>query len=163
MSDLTVLKKMSASAIVPNLKQVAASIEADKKTLDVYRIWGAVDSIRTGESKYGDGTFVAFRGDIEAANLLTGELFYAPEAFLHEPLASMIKSALAAQDRVEFAMTVALKRRDELAVGYEFICKPIVETQRSDALAHLRAVALPKPEDENTAEPVTQKKKGKAA
>jgi hypothetical protein len=159
----TLLKKISAKNIVNDLKAVARSVEKDGGVKEIYKILGIVTSLKTGESQYGQ--YVEFNGNFFATNCVTGEQFESGKCFLPDPLPGMIQSALANNDSVEFALSVSIKRRDDLAIGYEYLVSPLVETRSADPLAHLKQAvlgALPAPVAEE-AEEAPKAKKGKAA
>lgn len=140
------LKKLSAKHIIGNVKEFVAKIDKDGGELEAYRVFGKIVGIRSGQSTFGD--WIMFKGQIEAISY-DGETFRATEVAIQEPMQTMLQSALAEHDSVEFAMVVSVKRRDDLEVGYEYIVSPLVEAQEDDALAHLRQAALPPAEKPN--------------
>lgn len=142
----TLLKKMSTKNVISNPKEVLRLIDKDGEVKEIYKILGIVTGYKPGEGDY--GSYVAFAGQFHAVNTVTGEEFESGKAFLPEPLPGMIQAALANADNVEFALSVSMKRRDDLGVGYEYLVSPIVDTKRADPLAHLKAAvkaALPAP------------------
>jgi hypothetical protein len=81
---------------------------------------------------------VQLTGQMEAVNHVSGETFAAVMCFIPEPLCSLIKTALQANEEVEFAFTVSVKRRDDLKEGYEYLVTPHKQAQEADPLAGLR-------------------------
>lgn len=142
----TLLKKMSTKNIICNPKEALRLIDKDGEVKEIYKILGIVTGFKAGEGDY--GSYVAFAGQFHAVNTVTGEEFESGKAFLPEPLPGMIQAALSNSDSVEFALSVSMKRRDDLGIGYEYLVSPIVDTKRADPLAHLKAAvkgALPAP------------------
>lgn len=139
----SLLKKMSAKAIVGNVKEVAKSIEHDGDKTPLYNVYGICTGIETGEHQT-NGPWIGFKGSFGAINLVTGEEFSATKCFLPDPMPGLLENAMRDNDSVEFALEVALKRRDDLAVGYEYMVTPLIDAQEADPLAHLKAKALPK-------------------
>lgn len=137
--SVTMVKKLGAKQIIGNVKKAVADFctnDGDKVTL--YTIFGTANGIKTGTTNHGD--WVAFQGQFEATNYVDGKGYASNQAFITEPIQSMLVRALEESDAVDFAITVDAKRRDDLAVGYEYITTPHVKTQQSDPLAHLRGL-----------------------
>lgn len=149
---MNLLKKMSAATVIgEKIKGVVASrIEKDGETIELYTIFGIANGIKTGEHAT-NGPWVAFTGNFEATNHLNGEVSRSGVAFLQAPMDSLLQGALAENSEVSFSMTVSVKRRDDLAVGYEYLVRPHVEASQADPLAALRQqtqaqLDAPKPE-----------------
>ena len=134
------LKKISPKNLVGDVKAVADGMD-DATSCELYRIWGIAEGVQTGETQY--GPWVAFTGQFGALNSVSGEEYKGVKAFLPEPMQTMLQNALADNDKVEFALLVHLKRRKDLAIGYEYIAEPIIDAQEADPLAHLKLKALP--------------------
>jgi hypothetical protein len=139
------LKKLGAKQILGDVKAVVAALcHEDKATADVYSIYGSTNGIKTGTTQYGE--FTAFQGQFEAINYYSGEKFAAIQCFIPEPLQTLIKAAMQEHDKVEFAFTVSVKRRDDLKEGYEYLVTPHKEAQEADPLEKLRTlIPSPKP------------------
>ena len=141
--SVNLLKKMSAATVIG--QKIASVVKEhlggdDKKdggTLDLYTVFGIANGIKTGEHAT-NGAWVAFTGNFEANNHLDGSVARSGVVFAPAPMDSMLQSALTENASVSFSFTVTVKRRDDLAVGYEYIVKPHVETSEADPLAHLR-------------------------
>lgn len=139
---VTMLKKLGAKQIMGNVQKAVkdfCSNDGDKVTL--YTVFGVANGIKTGSTNYGPWT--SFQGSFEAENHVDGQAYASNQAFITEPLQSLLLEALNGSDTVQFAITVEAKRRDELLVGYEFLTTPHIQTQQNDPLAHLRE-AIPK-------------------
>lgn len=151
--SVTMLKKLGAKQIIGDVKKTVKTYcanDGDKVTL--YTIFGIANGIKTGTTNYGE--WVSFQGQFEASNYVDGQSYASNQAFIVEPLQSMLMAALKKSDTVQFAITVDVKRRDDLAQGYEYLPTPHIQTQENDPLAHLRNLVpkleAPKevPEDE---------------
>jgi hypothetical protein len=146
--SVTMLKKLGAKQIVGNVKKAVSDFCAnDGDKVTIYTIFGIANGVKTGTSNYGD--WVAFQGQFEAENHVDGQSYASNQAFIVEPLQSMLMRALEGSDSVQFAITVDAKRRDDLQCGYEYIVTPHIQTQEADPLAHLRSsvpkLSAPKP------------------
>lgn len=160
----TFLKKLGAKQIMGNVKKAVQDYcpnDGDKVTL--YTVFGVANGIKTGTTNYGQWT--AFQGQFEAQNHVDQNAYASNQAFIPEPLQSMLVSALEKSDTVQFAITVDVKRRDDLNVGYEFLPTPHIQAQENDPLAHLRSsvpqIAAPvkvQAIEENTGETLAQEK-----
>lgn len=167
MSDVQMLKKLGAKQILGDVKAtVADKCAKDGAVYEAYSIYGSTNGVKTGVSTYGE--WVAFVGQMEAINHVTGEVFAAVQCFIPEPLQSLIRAALADHDQVEFAFTVSVKRRDDLKEGYEYLVKPHKQASEADPLEKLRNLIpaanknLPAPKVEQpTASPKSTKSKVK--
>jgi len=163
--SVTMLKKLGAKQIVGNVKQAVKDFCAnDGDKVSLYTIFGVAHGVKTGTSNYGDWT--AFQGKFEATNYVDGQSYASNQAFIVEPLQSMLMGALQASDEVQFAITVDVKRRDDLNQGYEYLVTPHLQAQENDPLAHLRSsvpqiagpvkvaqLAAPEVTEEKTAKP----------
>lgn len=136
--SVTMVKKLGAKQIIGNVKKAVADFCAnDGDKVSLYTIFGVANGVKTGTSNYGDWT--AFQGSFEAANYVEGTSYASNQAFITEPLQSMLVAALRESDTVEFAITVDVKRRDDLNQGYEYLTTPHISTKENDPLAHLRS------------------------
>lgn len=136
--SVTMVKKLGAKQIIGNVKKAVADFCAnDGDKVSLYTIFGIANAVKTGTSNYGD--WVAFQGSFEAANYVEGTSYASNQAFITEPLQSMLMEALTKSDSVQFAITVDVKRRDDLNQGYEYLTTPHLQTQENDPLAHLRS------------------------
>ncbi len=135
--SVTMVKKLGAKQIVGNVKKAVSDFCAnDGDRAALYTIFGVANGIKTGTTQYGEWT--AFQGQFEATNYVDGLSYASNQAFITEPIQSMLVQALQNSDAVDFAITVDVKRRDDLERGYEYITTPHMQTQESDPLAHLR-------------------------
>jgi hypothetical protein len=170
--SVIMVKKLGAKQIIGDVKKAVKQFcanDGDKVTL--YTIFGVANGIKTGTSNF--GPWVSFQGTFEATNYVDGASYASNQAFITEPIQSMLMVALEDSDSVQFAITVDAKRRDDVAQGYEYITTPHLQTRENDPLAHLRAhvpqLAAPQavaqlsaPEPEPTPEVVGSKSKSKS-
>lgn len=144
---MQLIKKLGSKQILGNVggfvrEKLHNDHNADGETVKAYTMFGIASGVKTGASTYGEWT--AFTGQMEAVNHFTGENFAASQAFVPEPLQTMMVGTLRENDSIEFAFTVSVKRRDDLERGYEYIVEPLVQAQQADPLAHLKKAALEK-------------------
>lgn len=137
--SVTMLKKLGAKQITGDVKKIVRTFCAnDGDKISLYTIIGVVNGIKTGiHTTYGE--WIAFMGSAEAQNHITGEKFASNMVFIPAPLDGMLQTALQDNESVEFAITVDVKRRDDLGQGYEYLPMPHISTQKNDPLAHLRS------------------------
>ena len=139
------LKKLGTKQIIGDVLKVSKSIENDGDTILLYSLYGESDGVKTGPGTF-DNPWTAFQGNMEAVNQLTGEVFSSTQCFVPEPLNTMLLGALKENDKIEFAFSVHLKRRDDLPTNYEYIVEPKQEPQSNDRLAKMRElIQLPAP------------------
>ena len=152
--EYTLLRKITVAHVFGKITRPSEN----DKPVEVMQVIGNASGIRELEDKFKPGQMTyALRGQFEAINGTTGEVFTAPECFLPEPTQSMIADQLrkGATD-VQFALSISYKFA-KTAVGYEYVTKPHVKTTGVDLLSDLRA-SLPQ-----IAAPVKEKEKVKKA
>lgn len=130
-------KKLGAKEILGgNVKNIVQGYcPNDLDSVRAYTLLGVVSGFETGVSTYGD--WYAFKGDIKAINWITGEEMRGAKAFIPDPLQTMLLESLAGHESVEFALTVHVKRRDDLNEGYEYIVEAHKEAEESDTIKSL--------------------------
>ncbi len=154
---MEILRKISA-------KTVMGKVQRPTKPTKLFTVIGVAHRTRRGDGD--NGPWVSLIGRFEATNILTGEVFTAPQCFLPKPMDEVLafnleemeplldgdgKVQLDADDNertkrvtdsVQFAFEVSVKP-NETAIGYEYVTSPIVEPGGADPLADLRS-KLPK-------------------
>lgn len=143
----SLLKKLTLKTLCGDLKAIAREIPLDGGVTDLAKIYGIAEGLKAYKSQYGDGH--ALVGQFGGVDMITGEVSRSTQCLIPQPMHDMIVSALESTDKVEFALVVRIKRRDDLAIGYEFIEKPVVQAEAAtDPLAHLvqKFDALPAPD-----------------
>lgn len=148
------LKKISAKTVMGDVqllirekatvdgKEVTV-LKNDGEVIDLMTIYGRVNGFKSGVTD--NGEFIAFTGQFEAINLMTGEESSAPKIFVVEPLQGMILAQLAEAESVDFAVKLSLIVNSDAIRGYEYRVTPLIEAKRTDALEGLRALALAAP------------------
>lgn len=146
MSAVEMLKKLTAKAIM------GEKVKAPEKATVLFTVYGIANGVRKGETNF--GPWVALTGNFEAVRKSDGKVFRSSNVFLPEPMHGMLVAAVSADDtrNVQFACNVILKPRADLAIGYEYIAEPVVESGENDPLAALRSsvkALLPAPSDDD--------------
>jgi len=145
-------------------KTVMGKVERPTKATKLYTVIGVAHRTRRGDGD--NGPWVSLIGRFEAVNIITGEVYSAPQCFLPKPMDEVLafqleemepmtdsdgKVLLDADDNertkrvtdsVQFAFEISVKP-NETAIGYEYVTAPIVEPGGADPLADLRK-QLPK-------------------
>lgn len=149
-------KPVLDKANAPVMENVKRAIEQP-----LMRVLGLANAIKTGNSAYGG--WIAFMGQFEATNILTGEVYRG--AALHLPdtaadlLAPVVKKADGADVMIGFDIGV---KPSNTAQGYEYTVTPLTKPSENDALAALKASAfadlpaLPAPKAADPAPTVTE-------
>jgi len=142
---MNILKKLNAKDILGGKIARPAEDDPEKILFDVYGLARRAEVVTTA---FGDS--MKFRGDFEAVNSETGEVFRSTVMYLPELAADMLANAIGeGANAVEFGFRIGMKPSDS-PVGYEYTIKPLVETRDSDALESIRgsvkALAAPEPE-----------------
>ena len=151
MSEVTMLRKMSAKTIIGNVRKETP--EKDGDTAKLFTVLGTTARMQSGESANGDWT--AFIGEFEATRASDGEVFRSNKLFLPTVITEQLAATL---DRVQgddgkavvsFAYEVGIQADESAATGYVYVAKPLLAEQ-ADPFAGIRA-ALPAPEEKKPA------------
>lgn len=126
-------------------KATIQQLLADKKegeTLVIARMFGKTSKYDEKPSKL-DATRndVAFKGEFEGHNLITGEVFNAPKAYLPGAAEAATKNAidnLEDGQSVVFGCDIAVKKQSSSAVGYVFGVSVPKQPTAQDPLAEIR-------------------------
>lgn len=144
MSQVVLLKKMSAKTLI-------GKIDPPEKQVDLFAVYGVATGTKNGTSTFGD--WLAFIGDFEGVEIVTGEISRSPVCFLPEPAQGMLEAALMKNENgVEFSFIIGIKPNAKSTTGYEYTVKPVVASKQNDALEKLRGattLALPAPIEKN--------------
>lgn len=137
MSQVNLIKKITLKTI--GAQPAPNSIDV---TTDLCAVYGRADRMELGSTTFGE--YVKFKGQFEAQNIATGEIFQSGELIVPEIVSDLITGAMEANEgqAVEFAFiitAIADKKEGGQGRGYQFTAKPLIEEQKSDPLAMLRA------------------------
>lgn len=134
--DQTLVRKITIKNVWGDIKRPA---EGDKP-VEVMHVLGIVNGIRELQDKFKPGQLsFGLRGQFEAANAQTGEVFVAPECFLPEPYHSMLVEQIKRGDTdIGVALSISYKYA-KTQIGYEYVTKPHVKPTGIDILADLRS------------------------
>lgn len=147
---IELLSKIVAKNIVPrsalNYKKDGDGKVIDEAPRSLYRIWGVADSVRHGDSTYGQWT--GFIGNFSAIRFSDSQLFKAPEAFLQGASETLLEDALAKAKKddpsasVTFAFDIGVRPSakwiaEDKGNSYEYTIKTVLESQQHDPLAAL--------------------------
>lgn len=138
-TEVTQRKKLTPKSVMGKIPN-----PPEKGTTPLYTIIGVCHGVVKGAKEFGGETrpWTKLIGNFEAVNLISGEVFAAPECFLPEPYNSMIAQKFegdSAVNAVEFAIEVGLSPPAEgQTVKYVYAGKMIQEAGEADPLANLR-------------------------
>lgn len=156
MSEVILLKKLSAKAIMGSVKMLALDtfyLERDikkpnpeaPKGIPLFTVFGVTSGVKTGNTDNGD--WLSFEGDFKAfvVDMKTGETttYRGPRLFISEPAQSLIEGALTSSDAVEVSFAISIVP-SENAYGYEYRASPLLELQESDAITALQEKLMAK-------------------
>lgn len=117
---------------------------AEGQTLWAYKVGGTITGMQDGVGTY--GPWYKFVGEFLAIDMINGEEISSTAVCLQEPLQTMVLGQLKAEGSLEFAAEIGIRRRDDLATGYEFVMKPLIETKQPDHVERLKKLMLGAPE-----------------
>lgn len=169
---MQLIKKLSSKSIMGKVMKIAMVTfylenDIEKPNPDaptqipMYKLYGICNGIKTGESD--NGEWVSFEGDFKAVRDDNQEEFRAPRAFISDPAASMMRTALEENDSIELAFEVAIIPATN-AYGYEYRTNPIFEVAESQPLLDLEKriqLRLDAPKDAQTTKKTSAKAKTK--
>lgn len=127
------------------VKTVCGKFEKPSKASKLMTVYGLANEAKADSSDYGD--YVRFKGNFEAVNLATGEVFKSGSMILPEIAEQILSGALSGEDvnGVQFALEIGIKPSTS-PVGYDYSVKPVIDTGENDPLADLRGkLSLPAP------------------
>lgn len=163
---MDIIKKINTKSVGLGkriLEDYAEEVRAEKAP--VMRVIGTVHSAKGDTTQY--GPYIKFYGDFEATNLLTGDVYRAPELLL-PPVGEMIvdgqlNAAIAqapegARPVANVALDIQVSYNDaENATRFTFGAAPLLGTPEHDPIAELKkSLPAPKVQQKKIAE-----KKGK--
>jgi hypothetical protein len=113
----------------------------------VARVYGFLNGMETVKTTLGDS--VRFSGEVEAANLLNGELFRSGKLFVPAVGEVALVNELGSMEegeKLKFGMEIAIERNTGKGGGvkYKYSIKPLIEMKQDDELSKMR-MALPAP------------------
>ena len=151
------VRKVTVKSVVGNLKKLikAGDISGNQA---IMRIMGSVSSLRSVQTTYGDST--GFKGQFEATNLLTGELFSGMEAFLPGIIEDKLVAEFQGREDQEAPLVFACDVFVQVSegdddgdyAGYEYSAAPLTEARAADPFAALRGDLPPLPALPNQAD-----------
>ena len=169
------LKKLSSKAVSGNIKKIVQATKTElvdgiETTVQMYKeddevklltIFGTANDVKTGQGAFGE--WVAFQGQFEAINAITGEEFTARQCHLPEPwsaelhgqlkTAKIVEAEGGAMASLEFAIhvnVIVVIDKDDQSIGYEYRSDSAIKQEPSPALSRLRALAMGLPAPEET-------------
>lgn len=139
------VKKITSRDVMGNLKEVIR--ESGKKNGEIvplFTIIGQVMGHSAGESQYGPWTKI--KGRFRATNKISGDIFNSAVAMVPDEITDPVLAALTLDgaQSVDMAFDVSAKIDDATAVGYIYVCEPLMAPSEDDPLERLQK-ALPAP------------------
>lgn len=162
---MKILKKVSVSTVL-NLKSKGIRELCSSGEVAIMRIMGIVNKAEADEGD--NGTFIRFRGEFNAVNLVTGEDCMSTVAFLPSPIDELLHQQIVKSTdengnaAIQFAFEITVKESEKSTTGYEYDVNSLLETKVSDPLQALKAslapVRISKPQEKPAEEkPVAEK------
>ena len=142
------VKKITPATVLTEKVAKLAPKNADADDVELFTIFGVGNGTKSGHTTYGDWT--ALTGIFEAVRKADGARFKSSTCFVPGAAGEMLVSGLrVAREKdpeasIHFAIKISaryLERRDGTD-GYEYIAEEIVDIEKGDPLADLRAKAL---------------------
>lgn len=130
---LNIVKKLSTKTIVGDV----APSKILKEGTALYRIYGIVRGIKTGQTQYGE--FTGFRGDFRAINLETKEQFAGAVAYLPPVAQDLVLGSYDGKAALQFAFEIGIKENLKVPMKYEYTCEPLMKPQENDIMRQIEA------------------------
>lgn len=131
-----ILKKLSIKTVT-GLTVAAIREMATPEGAPVMRIMGIAMGTKGGESD--NGPWTALRGQFEASNLITGEVFGGSVLFLPDVALDAILPALAGDNaNVKFALDITVMKDETSTIGYAYSFVPLLKPDENDPLEKMR-------------------------
>jgi len=124
---MEIIGKISVKTVVGNKKTINDAIsEYNGASVPIMRVVGQVNGIERGSSSYGE--WLALKGNFQATNIITGDVFMAGSAFLDSTYASNIEVELNKEEVsvVEIAVDVNAASSDTSQSGYIYSIRPLL-------------------------------------
>jgi len=125
------VSKLSSKSIGVDL------VAARKEAQEAYTIIGYVDAIEQGNHAT-NGEWTKLKGNFEATNAKTGEVYVSANAFLPTVVNDLVASAVKAGGTVQFAYRIGTKPNDSV-VGYEYTVQQLIEAEPVSVIEEIRA------------------------
>jgi len=167
---MEIIGKISVKTVVGNKKTINDGIkEYNGASVPIMRVVGQVSGIETGSSTYGE--WLALKGNFQATNILTGEVFMSSTAFVDNTYSQNIQSELEKEEVsiVEIAVDIHAASSDSSQTGYIYSIRPLLNNTFNPfekLIAGLPPVKdvvplLEDPPSEEVEDPVAKKKSTK--
>lgn len=132
---ITILKKISTKTVCGDI----APSKILKEGTPLYRVYGIVRGIKTGQTQYGE--FTGFRGDFRAQNVETKEAFAGAVCYLPPVAQDLVLGAFDMNTRqpLNFAFEIGIKENLKVPMKYEYTCEPLMKPQESDIMRQIES------------------------
>jgi len=124
---MEIIGKISVKTVVGNKKTINDAIsEYNGASVPIMRLVGQVNAIERGSSTYGE--WLALKGNFQATNILTGEVFMAGSAFVDHTYSQNIQLELEKEEVsvVEIGVDVNAASSDSSQSGYSYSIRPLL-------------------------------------
>ncbi len=122
------LKKLSVKTVYGKIK-----LPDDVDSVDIMRIIGVANATKTVTTTFGDST--GLKGQFKATTPGDDNDYRASTAWLPDVIIDEISLALSVAEgempSVQFAYDITAVRRDDLPIGYEYICTPLIKEENN--------------------------------
>jgi len=121
------------------VKGICGALKEPEKPVKLLQVYGLVRSSEVGKTTYGE--YIRFRGNFEAVNLETGQMYQSGALILPAIAESLLYGAAASLEEgsaLRFAFEIGIKP-SKSPTGYDYTVTPLVEGSENDPLADLRS------------------------
>lgn len=136
--------KSAGNFTIARIKEVmtAASL-AEGASVPIIKVAGEATGAKTGQTDKGE--YTKLLGSFIATDLTTGALYQSGQCILPEfvggTLGAALRGAGSSGGSVRFAFEIGVRRKDTAITGYEYTVTPLMQSQQSDAMKELAALA----------------------
>jgi len=127
------VNKLSSKSIGVDLKLARTEVQ------ECYTIIGFANEIEEGLHPT-NGAWTKLKGNFEATNTKTGEVYISTNAFLPSVVNDLVAAAIKKGGEVKFAFKIGTKPNDT-PTGYEYTVSPLIEAEPVNVLEEIRAQA----------------------
>jgi len=124
---MELIGKISVKTVIGNKKTINDAVSTYKgASVPIMRVVGRVTGIERGSSTYGE--WLALKGNFQATNILTGEIFMSGTAFLDTTYCKTIEDELIKEEVsvVEIAVDVNAATSATSQSGYIYSLRPLL-------------------------------------
>ena len=132
-----IVRKISAKTVCGSID--VRKLEGDKAK-PLFRIFGIVRGLKAGETDRGQ--FIALKGQFQARNENTMDMYVSSVCYLPRPATEMIEGAFQEGGELRFGFLISAVYNSDSVTNYEYVVEPLLETEQNDIMKQLESEVL---------------------